>query len=518
NPNPIAPLINLCENDTAGRCTCAACLEADGSPMPAEVRRANARRRFESGDEAWYQELGPVTNRYAKFFMRVLEEVDRVAPDRKAGIAGNIYANYSEPPSIRMSPRILHRFCPPIMFPWSGSKINAFKRLWAGWRATGCELILRPNFTLDGHDYPINYAAEFSECLRFAHANGLVGLDMDSCTGQWPVMGTTLYTIARLTCDPTMSDEQILGEYYAAFGPAAPAVRTFFDETARISRRFADDLPREQNAGIVGGDYSKFKLHAHHIFTPEVFARLIAILEDAGQRAAATPLAAKRVAWLRNGLEHARLTAETARAFEEYMQTKDIRSFGEAQKRLDDFRAAHEMEFLANIGFLRHLENFDWPSRAAARMLMENNLKLPVEWQFRLDPQDLGMKERWFAYDHDTSGWQKIRTDAPWEPQIGAPYDGYGWYRLELDMPEKIDGTPIIIFGAVDEACMVWCNGMLVHRRPYPFQGDRDSWMEPFEVSLHNAVFPGRKNVIVVRVEDRSGAGGIWKPCHLKVK
>ena len=50
--------------------------------------------------------------------------------------------------------------------------------------------------------------------------------------------------------------------------------------------------------------------------------------------------------------------------------------------------------------------------------------------------------------------------------------------------------------------------------RPYPYKGNADSWNEPFEVDVSDAVKLGA-NILVVRVEDGAGLGGIFKPVYL---
>ena len=72
-----------------------------------------------------------------------------------------------------------------------------------------------------------------------------------------------------------------------------------------------------------------------------------------------------------------------------------------------------------------------------------------------------------------------------------------------------------IVFGAVDEACTIWVNGRRVLERPYPYQGDNDSWQKAFQVDVTDVVHFEGPNVLVVRVEDNAGAGGIWKPVWL---
>ena len=73
----------------------------------------------------------------------------------------------------------------------------------------------------------------------------------------------------------------------------------------------------------------------------------------------------------------------------------------------------------------------------------------------------------------------------------------------------------MLMVGSADEACDVWINGEKVLHRPYPFEGNANSWNEAFNVPFGKAVRPG-ENVIAIRVEDKNGQGGLTKRCFLK--
>src|SRR5690606_35083440 len=86
---------------------------------------------------------------------------------------------------------------------------------------------------------------------------------------------------------------------------------------------------------------------------------------------------------------------------------------------------------------------------------------LPVVWQFRLDPDDKGVSEKWYAGARDTSQWKDIRIDDTWENQgygqeaYDHPegYNGKAWYRLDdVRIPDASADTKTFLWlGAVDE-------------------------------------------------------------------
>ena len=511
--NPAMPRINLKGNDTAFKCVCDLCMAVDANTIPVEQRRAEAKRRFLQGDRSWHRALGDGTPRMIHLFKSVQQEVDRVAPEKKAKFSGLIYANASEPPQAGtfLGDRYQLCFCPPFMFPFPKSKVENYKRMWSGWAATGCDLVIRPNFTLDGHCYPINFAREFYDIFTHAEKNNLTGSDYDSLTGMFGVNGLTLYTIARLqnTKPGSITFEEIEKEYFSAFGNASADIKRYFDRTAEISRNAGEQALA---AGEEGGNWTGYYQVGYKLFTPEVFAELLAILDDAERHAAGDPKALARVRFIRIGVEHARLTARTAAAFDKYKASGDYIELAKCIRELDAFRAANSRSFAYNAGYCNVRENDQWP-RAAMAKINDKTKPLPMEWKFAVDPGKDGFARGFAKLDFDDSNWKLIRTDRPWEEQGFANYNGFGWYRMTVNIPADCKDQAVVIIGAADEACEVYINGKKVLDRPYPYKGNPNSYAESFEVAWDPV--PG-KNIIAVKVIDNNGVGGITKPCYLK--
>ena len=511
--NPKLPRINVKCNDTDDRCVCDSCMAEDESPIPVATRRAKALARYKKGDRHWSEELGDVTKRRIKFYQGVMAEADRLAPEKKAKFSGLIYANGSNPPeNIWLGDRFQFSFCPPMMFPWTKEKVAKYKTTWEGWFKTGAHLVIRPNFTLDGHCYPINYAEEFFDIFRFAESRNLTGSDYDSLTGMHGAQGLTLYTIARLqNSHADITFNEICNEFYSAFGAAAPFVKKYFDETAKISRS-DDTISRAQ--GPEGGAWTKFFLFGHKLFTVEKLTALGKILDQAAAAVKDDPAALVRVKFIQIGWKNALLTAETAVAFDGFKKHGEYGEFAEKITALDNFRAENARSHAFNIGYCDVRETFQWP-RTLAKMMTANTLALPIKWHFKTDPQKNGESMGYAKFDFDESKWEKIPTNAPWDKSGYGTYDGYGWYRLRFTLPQNYKGEPVLMVGSADEACDVWINGVKLLHRPYPFEGNENSWNEAFDVPFGSVVRPG-ENVIAIRVEDNSGQGGLTKRCFIK--
>ena len=152
-------------------------------------------------------------------------------------------------------------------------------------------------------------------------------------------------------------------------------------------------------------------------------------------------------------------------------------------------------------------------------------------WRFRLDPQDAGLGQKWQEMGWDrTSNWDRIRTDQFWENQAGDEkllsadtraklkgFDGIAWYACEFQVPPEFKGRKVFLrFGAVDESCWVYVNGKLAGQHLYEKSND---WKTPFEIEV-GPYLDGAKarQAVTVRVEDKGGSGGVWRPVWLVSK
>lgn len=175
--------------------------------------------------------------------------------------------------------------------------------------------------------------------------------------------------------------------------------------------------------------------------------------------------------------------------------------------------------------FARHLATGAPPSRALSAATV-NGLRAKIDekrldltepsWRFLPDPDNMGLERGWhlpsLALD-DT--WKPIRIGRAWEGQGYPTLDGWAWYRLEVDIPPDWDGREAFVsFTGVDDYYELFVNGVRVGSG-----GDLETRTTAFEERKSHAVsdqlVPGKSNLIVVRVHDWHGAGGIFRPVHI---
>ncbi len=130
-------------------------------------------------------------------------------------------------------------------------------------------------------------------------------------------------------------------------------------------------------------------------------------------------------------------------------------------------------------------------------------------WMFRPDPDNKGVTEKWCDAKAVAPDWSPIEIARFWQEQ-GWDYDGYGWYRRTIALDEKPAGKVRIAFAGCDESADVYLNGERVGGHDVGESG----WDQPFSVDLTGKLRAGA-NELAVRVLNRTGPGGIWKPAAI---
>ena len=165
-------------------------------------------------------------------------------------------------------------------------------------------------------------------------------------------------------------------------------------------------------------------------------------------------------------------------------------------------------------------------------------------WRFCLDA------ELPFGYADlivDEALFKPIRIGAFWEHQ-GYPFDGIGWYRLWVKVPEAIQGKPLtgrkffLVYGGVAGSTCTWIwrrqvddndgiggylhgiEGICKHGgkwnkvelgRQSLDDFEQNTMTESFERDVSMIVRPGHEHLFIVRVHNTKGAGGIWRSIRL---
>ena len=149
--------------------------------------------------------------------------------------------------------------------------------------------------------------------------------------------------------------------------------------------------------------------------------------------------------------------------------------------------------------------------------------RLDGRWKFRLDPDRVGMDAKYFNLrEFPAAEWQTISVPSYFE-QSGLPgtadYDGQVWYAVTFPTPAGWKGKAVkLLFGAVDDEAEVFLNGQRLGLHTKEGETDSTWWEEPFRFDATDALKPeGEENVLVVRVDDFTLGGGIWRSVFLHI-
>ncbi len=128
------------------------------------------------------------------------------------------------------------------------------------------------------------------------------------------------------------------------------------------------------------------------------------------------------------------------------------------------------------------------------------SVDLDGAWSFRMDPGNVGEKERWFASSADFA--DTIQVPGAWEAQgFGAETEklrhhfiGKAWYARQVAVPADWTGRRVFLcFGGVHRYGAVWVNDT--------FLGEHIGYLSPFEFDITPLATPGSSLRIAVRVD-----------------
>ncbi|MCK5458148.1 MAG: hypothetical protein KAI45_13550, partial [Melioribacteraceae bacterium] len=136
-----------------------------------------------------------------------------------------------------------------------------------------------------------------------------------------------------------------------------------------------------------------------------------------------------------------------------------------------------------------------WP-----RSIIRPQIDLDGEWEFRIDPKDVGQQEQWF--DTSVPFEDVILVPGAWDAQgvgeetdkIINSYIGKAWYRRVVNIPSDWSGKQVFLrIGGVHRYADVWINGKHVRRHV--------GYVVDFDIDLTKYVSAGDDATIAIRVD-----------------
>ena len=134
------------------------------------------------------------------------------------------------------------------------------------------------------------------------------------------------------------------------------------------------------------------------------------------------------------------------------------------------------------------------------------DINLTGMWKF-----SIGDLPDWKNPNLDDKEWKEIFAPAFWEAQGYKNYNGFAWYRMKFNLPQKLENQKmVLLLGKIDDIDQTFVNGVLVgsvgdwnfNKIPLSFN-QNDEWLTPRGYYIpDNILQAGKENVIAVRVYD----------------
>ena len=480
----------------------------------------------------WSQERH-ATDANLHFINRVAAALLEKYPGRKFGFLA--YVNLMAPP-IAVTP---HPSLAPYIAPiescrrhiagsgecWGRDAVLQTIRQW-------CELSdkvsvwdYEPNFLVDA-GIPMPCVSRIRAELPMMHQYGLRGFFSQT---QLSVMNTgpNMYIRAKLFWDVDADVDRLLDGYYAdLFGPSAEAVRRYWDALEELMHH--------------GHGHAHEDEILKHVYPIEAIEPLEQHVRDA-EAAADSDTIRQRVQAIRFSFDNLMLylrmrQAEDEGRFDaaaelgrEMMDLHfEIEEFDPVFYKIGDLdRGTEDHSHLTGGWIAQNEARHERTDSTLGRLVT----LLPDVWQFRTDPHREGVVFRWFDVDADVSDWDAIRTTRVWEIQgyedeQGHGYDGVGWYRTSIELPDGSPSRPtnppdgaddrvLLNFGGVFGTMHIWINGRFVAYRPFDDPWWRNPYNDTFDIDVTGALEWGRTHAIAIRVDNKEGLGGIYQRAFL---
>jgi hypothetical protein len=484
----------------------------DGVPMDhgKETMALNQGFTDFTGREGVVTELS-VSEEWFRFVNRVVEELTKDYPDLI--FTTNGYANRHLPPEgAKLHPNLSVMYAPiwaDTLKPfnaansWHGTLHGRTLQRW-------CELNQR--VWIYGYNYnmlvscltPCPTVRKIAHNIKQMRDWGVVGFADETRQAYMEHGITTYYVRARLEWNADLDVRATLDEFFTLW----------YGKAAKPSQAFWDALEERVQASPLLGHEDRI---LPYLYTGELVASLEKCIAEA-ERLADTDRTRLHVKVDRLILEHlkayqamhaaefdgnfAEAVRQAEAMFEQRKGLTAISGFWNMPESTDPVQRLWSGTWYWNLTDRR--QHYQTLADRVGGQTGDLVALAPRQPRFALDPADLGKFEKWYAADYDRGPWRTLDCTTPYYLQgylneRGIPqHRGLMWYVFEVEVPASAAGKKVTLYAPVVIAeAWVWMNGKYLGRRNYLEAYIRPA---PVEFDVTDAVIPGKKNVIAVRV------------------
>ena len=121
--------------------------------------------------------------------------------------------------------------------------------------------------------------------------------------------------------------------------------------------------------------------------------------------------------------------------------------------------------------------------------------------QGTIDPPD--QSKQWIDPSFNDGEWRQMNLPNLWEGQELNEFDGVVWFRKEFELSASdLSGEGMLNLAMIDDNDDTYVNGKKV--------GSTHQYNEPRKYKVEKDILKEGKNIVVVRVDDTGGGGGIY--------
>ncbi len=506
---PELEIASLDPNDYAIWCECDACRALDDPKLKASHSGAMPEKIKGTS----------MSNRVVWFNNQIARRLREVLPDKKIGWYA--YMMHTEVPT-KVDHLESNTAVMPVAFAGSfsdysrglydpKSRQNAtFLEILKGYReltkASGAPMLVHDYWSFYLWPGPLPVMHSMADKLRAYHRDfGVTGVynEVHPC---WGPQGMILYFYTWLLRHPDGDLNAEKRYYYTSFyGPAAEPMERYHE--------------RLESAAWGGPYFGSGGMGIEALFTNALLDELKPLIEEASALAADDEVIAKRVHDVAAGYHYARMArdfhnlVEALRPKEAAAKLSELEAYFHSFKdgSVFDNRASERGNFSGIFkSYRKHVER----EGALHAYFTEPEVAQRHEkgFRFQTDPERKGETLGWQSADADDSAWPLLHTGQVWQSQGFPDFQGTAWYRKKLTIPGIKEGHRLILyFSAVDGDATVYLNGRKVGEHllhPETLAG----YDEPFFFDITDAVAPGERVQLAIKVRKEQYVGGLTHP------
>lgn len=488
------------------------------------------------------------TDAFMIFYNRTAELLLKEAPESEAKIGFLIYSNITLPPVREITAaKPLVGYLAPIDFdpihgmddPRSAPRreLKEIMYEWAEVMEGRLVIYDYDQSMLVWRDLPNPSHQAFRQDVQHYRKAGLLGVDTES-RGAMATIFTNLFLRGQLLWNPDADVDALLAEFYDKFyGPASVPMSDYWNA---IFQAWEETIVTEHEYFV-----------APAIYTPELMAQLRQSLVAAEK--AVEPLRGNSTEDARlylDRMKFARLSFEVLDAYMEMVEAANAevdyaRAVTAGQRGL----AAREQLTTMNPTFTTYKNIGEhgyawWPGEVQQYQELlpftdgtrgELVAKTPLVWNFRRDPNDVGVDQGWQREAVDLSWWNGLHKPISLQDRVENPghweqlrtdlyaqaqgvvtedfqsYTGHAWYQTDLELnANQAQGALHLRFPGLFNECWLYVNGEQVAHREFKGVWWMNDYRFEWDVDLKDKLKTGI-NSIVLRLHNPHHFGGIFR-------